>query len=63
MLMTEGSARIEVEDPEATLQSSGGPVDAATAAAGDVVLWDDDDSLYACSAPGLLGRVEVELAA
>lgn len=62
-MLTEGSTWIDAEEPEATLHSFGGPVDAATAAADDVVLWGDDDSLMACSAAALLGRAEVRLAA
>ena len=62
-MLIEGSTWIDAEDPEATLMTCGGPVDAATAAAGDVVLWGDDDSVLACSAAALLATAEVELTA
>ena len=62
-MLTEGSTWIDAEDPDATVMSCGGPVDAATATAEDVVLWGDDDSVLACSAAALLAIVEVELTA
>ena len=62
-MLTEGSTWIDAEEPDAMLMSCAGLVDAATAAAGDVVLWGDDDSVLACSAAALLATAEVELRA
>lgn len=62
-MLTEGSTWIDAEDPDASLQSCAGRVDAATAAAEEVVLWGDDDSVLACSVAALLPKLEAELAA
>lgn len=50
---------------DADLQSCAGIVDAATAAAVEVVLWGDDDAVLACSAAALIAvhPAETRLAA